>query len=75
MSGEALSEPEFAASPDAKLGGALAVIFWGAGAMVATLVLMLAAMIAFGGFFTVTMMSQMMFSGSTLASGSSARSR
>ena len=64
----ALGADELAASADAKLGGALAVIFWAAVAMVATLVLTLAAMIAFGSFFTITMMSQMLFSGSTLSS-------
>ena len=44
-----LSADELAASPDAKLGGALAVIFWSAAAMVVTLLLMLAAILALGG--------------------------
>jgi hypothetical protein len=56
-----LSADEFAASADAKLRGALAVIFWSATAMVVTLLLMLAAVIAFGGFLPITMFWQMMF--------------
>ena len=64
----ALTTAELAASPEAKLGGVLAVIFWGAVAMVAAVVLTLAWLIAFGDFFSVTMMSRMLFSGSTLSS-------
>jgi hypothetical protein len=63
-----LSTEELAANPDAKLGGALAVMFWGALAMLTTVVLMLAVMIVFGDFFSVTMMSRMLFSASTLSS-------
>jgi hypothetical protein len=63
-----LSEAEFAASAEARLGGALAVIFYGAVAMVALLVLVIARLIAFGDFFSVTMMSRMMFSGASIAS-------
>jgi hypothetical protein len=63
-----LSASELAASPEAKLGGALGVIFWGAVAMVALVVLVIAWLIAFGDFFSTTMMSRMMFSGSSMAS-------
>jgi hypothetical protein len=64
----ALSAAELAASPEAKLSGPLGVIFWGAVAMVAVVVLLVAWMIAFGDFFTVTMVSRMFFSGSSMAS-------
>jgi len=64
----ALNADELAATPHAKLGGALAVMFWGAVAMVAALTLMLAAMIAFGNFFSITMLSRTLFSTSTLSS-------
>ena len=64
----ALSAAELAASPEAKLGGPLGVIFWGAVAMVAVVILLVAWMIAFGDFFSVTMVSRMFFSGSSMAS-------
>jgi hypothetical protein len=64
----ALSADELAASPDAKLGGALAVMFWSAVAMVATAVLVMAGLIVFGDFFSVTMMSRMLFSAYSLSS-------
>ena len=63
-----LSGDELAASPDARLGGALAVMFWAAIAMIVTVVLALVVMVTLGDFFSVAMLSQMMFSGSTLAS-------
>ena len=63
-----LSADELGASADTKLGGALAVMFWSAVAMVATVVLILAGLIAFGDFFSVTMMSRMLFSASSLSS-------
>jgi hypothetical protein len=59
-----LSAEEFAASPYAKLGGALAVIFWGATTMVVALLLMLAGILALGGFLPITMFSEIMFSAS-----------
>src|SRR5258705_5837910 len=64
----ALSETEFAASAERNLGGALGVMFLGAVAMVALLVLVIAWLIAFGDFFVVAMMSRMMLSGSSMAS-------
>ena len=63
-----LSEAEFAASPEAKLGGALGTIFGCAAALVAALVLVAAWLIAFGGFFAFTMMSQSIFAGSSITS-------
>jgi hypothetical protein len=63
-----LTEAELAALPEAKLGGALAVIFWCAVALVMALVLAVAWLIAFGDFFSFTMMSQSIFSGSSMAS-------
>jgi hypothetical protein len=63
-----LSEAEFAASAEARLGGPLGMIFWGAVAMVAMVVLLVAWLIAFGDFFSATMVSQMLFSGSSMAS-------
>jgi hypothetical protein len=59
-----LSADELAASPDARLGGALAVIFWGAAAMVVTLLLILVAILALGGFLPIAMFSEIMFSAS-----------
>lgn len=64
----ALSAAELAASPETKFGGVLAVIFWSAVAMVGTVTLVIAWLIAFGDFFSVTMMSRMLFSGSSLSS-------
>jgi hypothetical protein len=64
----ALSTAELAVSPEAKLSGVLAVIFWSAVAMVGTVTLVIAWLIAFGDFFSVTMMSRMLFSGSSLSS-------
>lgn len=49
----ALSAAELAANPEARLGGALGVIFWGAVAMVAAVVLLIAWLIAIGDFFSV----------------------
>jgi hypothetical protein len=63
-----MSEAEFAASAEARLGGALGVIFWAAVAMVALLVLVVAWLIAFGDVFSTAMMSRMMFSGSSMTS-------
>jgi hypothetical protein len=63
-----LTEAELAALPEAKLGGALAVIFWCAVALVMGLVLVIAWLIVFGDFFSFTMMSQSIFSGSGMAS-------
>lgn len=63
-----LSDAELAASAEAKLGGALAVIFWCAVALVAVLVLVVAWLIAFGDFFSFTMMSQSVLSGSSMTS-------
>lgn len=63
-----LSEAEYSASAEARLGGALGVIFWGAVAMVAALVLVIAGMIAFSDFFSFAMVSRMMFSGSSMTS-------
>jgi hypothetical protein len=68
MQWRALSASELTASPEVKLGGALGVIFWGATAMVALVVLVIAWLIAFGDFFSTAMMSRMMFSGSSMAS-------
>lgn len=62
----ALGEAELAASPEAKLGGALAVIFWCAVALVAVLVLVIAWLIAFGSLLTVAMMSNSIFAGSSM---------
>jgi hypothetical protein len=64
----ALSAAELAANPEARLGGALGVIFWGAVAMVAAVVLLIAWLIAIGDFFSVAMASRMMFSASSTAS-------
>jgi hypothetical protein len=61
-----LSDAEFATSSEAKLGGALAVIFCGAVAMVALVVLAICWLIASGDFLNVTMMS--MVSGGGTAS-------
>jgi hypothetical protein len=63
-----LSDAEFANHPHARLGGALAVIFWSAVAMVAMFIVAVAALIAFGDFFTVAMMSRMLFSGTSMTS-------
>lgn len=62
----ALGDAEFAASPEAKLGGALAVIFWCAVALAAALVLVIAWLIAFGSILTVAMMSNSIFAGSSM---------
>lgn len=59
-----LSADEIATSPDAKLGGALAMIFWGATTLVVTLLLMLAAILALGGFLPISMFTDIMFSAS-----------
>jgi hypothetical protein len=64
----ALSAAELAASPETRLGGPLGAIFWGAVAMVAAVVLLIAWLIAFGDFFSATMVSRMFFSGSSMAS-------
>lgn len=63
-----LSEAEFTASPEARLGGALGTIFGCAAALVAALVLIAAWLIAFGGFFAFTMMSQSILAGSSMTS-------
>jgi hypothetical protein len=63
-----LSDAELATLAEAKLGGALAVIFWCAVALVTVLVLVVAWLIAFGDFFSVTMMSRFALSGSSIAS-------
>jgi hypothetical protein len=59
-----LSADELAASQEAKLGGALAVIFWGATVMVVTLLLMLVAILALGGLLPISMFLEVMFSAS-----------
>ena len=59
-----LSADEFAASPDAKLRGLLAVIFWAATALVVAVLLALVVTIALGGLLPITMFSQIMFSAS-----------
>src|SRR5438105_3909118 len=63
-----LSDAEFASHPQARLGGPLAVMFWGAVAMVVMFLLVIAWLIVFGDFFTVAMMSRMMFSGTSMTS-------
>lgn len=63
-----LNMAEFVASPEAKLGGALAVIFWSAAAMVSAGILTVAGAIAFGSFFSITMISRMLLSPSSTAS-------
>ena len=62
----ALGEAELAASPEVKLGGALAIMFWCAVALVAVLVLVMAWLIAFGSLLTVAMMSNSIFAGSSM---------
>jgi hypothetical protein len=57
-----LSADEFAASPDAKLRGVLAVIFWAAAALVAAVLLTLVTIIALGGLLPITMFVEVMFS-------------
>jgi len=59
-----LSADEFAASPDAKLRGVLAVIFWAATALVVAVLLALVAVIAIGGLLPITMFAEIMFSAS-----------
>ena len=59
-----LTAEEFAASPYAKLGGALAVIFWGATTMVVALLFMLLAILALGGLFPISMFLEVMLSAS-----------
>ena len=63
-----LSDAELAGHPEARLGGALAVLFWGAVVMVAMFALVIGWLIVFGNFFTVAMMSRMMFSGASTTS-------
>lgn len=63
-----LTTAELVASPEARLGGALAVMLWGAIAMVLGGALTVAWLIVFGDFFSVTMMLRGLFSGSTLSS-------
>lgn len=62
-----LSDAELAAMPEAKLGGALAIVFWCAAIQTACLVLTIAGLIAFGSFYTITMMSQSVFGSSISA--------
>ena len=59
-----LSVDEFAASPDARLRGVLAVIFWAAAALVLAVLLTLVAIIVMGGLLPITMFSEIMFSAS-----------
>lgn len=62
-----LGDAELAATPESKLGGPLAVIFWCAAILLAGLVLVVAWLIAFGSFYTLTMMSQSIFGSSITA--------